>query len=135
MKIFVVEREGVPVASSLTIGFRDTLEVPFASSLRQYNRFSPNMGLYWSMMRYGIGHGFGVFDFGRCTVDSGPYRFKRQWGAEPKDLVWHYILTKPGELPLINPDNPKFRLAVNLWQRLPVAVANYLGPQVAKHLP
>ena len=133
--IFVVKHEGTPVASSLTIGFRNTLEVPFASSLRKYNRFSPNMGLYWSMMRYGISQGFGVFDFGRCTVDSGPYRFKKQWGAEPKDLVWHYILTEPGELPQINPDNPKFRLAVNLWQRLPVAVANYLGPRVVKHLP
>ena len=85
--IFVVEWEGRPVASSLTIGFRDRLEVPFASSLRKYNRFSPNMGLYWAMMQYGISNGFGIFDFGRCTVDSGPYRFKRQWGAEPTDLV------------------------------------------------
>ena len=133
--VFVVKWEGRPVASSLTIGFRDTLEVPFASSLRKYNRFSPNMGLYWAMMQFGIRSGFRIFDFGRSTVDSGPYRFKKQWGAEPTDLAWHYILTRPGELPQINPDNPKFRFAVNLWQRLPVAVANYLGPRVVKHLP
>lgn len=134
-RVFIVEMAGQPVAAGLTLGFKRSLEVPFASSLRSHNRYSPNMLLYWSMMQYGISKQHEVFDFGRCSLNSGPYRFKKQWGAEPEGLAWHYILSRPGELPQINPDNPRFRVAVNLWRRLPIPIANYLGPQVVKHIP
>ena len=133
--VFVVRIDGKSVATSLTLGFHGDLEVPFASSLRGYNRLSPNMLLYWSMLKYGVSEGYCTFDFGRCSVDSGPYRFKKQWGAQAESLAWHYILDQPGDLPQLNPENPKFRLAVNLWRHLPLSVANRLGPQVVKHLP
>jgi FemAB-related protein (PEP-CTERM system-associated) len=134
-QIFIVDMGGSPVAAGLTISYRNRIEVPFASSLRSYNRYSPNMLLYWSMLQHGVRQGYSIFDFGRCTVDSGSYRFKKQWGAVPELLAWHYILSSSGELPRINPDNPKFRFAINLWRRLPMRVANFLGPQVVKHLP
>ena len=135
VRIFVVRLNEEPVAAGYTLGHRDTLEIPSASSLREFNRYSPNMFLYWSVLQYAIRHGYKIFDFGRTSVDSGPYRFKRQWGAEQKDLNWHYILKEGNELPRINPDNPKYRLAVNIWRHLPMPIANILGPQVVKHLP
>jgi len=134
-RIFVVRLHDRPVAAGYTLGHRDTLEIPSASSLRAFNRSSPNMLLYWSVLQYAIREGYKVFDFGRSSKDSGPYRFKKQWGAQPQDLAWHYILGQGQDLPRLNPDNPKYRLAVKAWRRLPVPIANLLGPQVVKYLP
>jgi len=135
VRVFVVRLNEEPVAAGYTLGHRGMLEIPSASSLRKFNRYSPNMFLYWSVLQYAIRHGYKIFDFGRTSVDSGPYRFKKQWGAEPQNLTWHYILKEGNELPRINPDNPKYRLAVNIWRHLPMPIANVLGPQVVKHLP
>ena len=135
VRLFVVHMNDQPVAAGYTIGHRNTLEIPSASSLREFNRYSPNMLLYWSVLQYAIRQGYEIFDFGRTSRDSGPYRFKKQWGAEAQELIWYYILQQGDELPQINPDNPKFRFAVNVWRRLPVPVANFLGPRVVKHLP
>lgn len=135
VRIFVVRLGDESIAASFTIGHRETLEVPNASSLRAYSRCAPNMLLYWSMLQYAIRQGYKIFDFGRTSRNSGPFRFKEQWGAESQDLAWHYILKEGGEVPVINPQNPKYRFAVNVWRHLPVPVANFLGPQVVKHLP
>jgi FemAB-related protein (PEP-CTERM system-associated) len=132
---YVVRLGGKPVAAAYTIGHRDTLEIPSASALREFSRSAPNMLLYWTVLQSAIEQGYTVFDFGRTSRDSGPYRFKRQWGAEERPLAWHYILREGSDLPKISPDNPKYRFAVNVWRRLPVPVANVLGPQVVKHLP
>ncbi|MDX1517337.1 MAG: FemAB family PEP-CTERM system-associated protein [Woeseiaceae bacterium] len=134
-RIFVVRLGGEACAAGVTYGFRETLEIPSASTLREFNRYSVNMLLYWSVLKFAIKQGFRVFDFGRSTRDSGTYRFKRQWGAEPQDLHWHYCLP-PGQVPpKLNPDNPKFRLATRIWRRLPVSVANLLGPAIVRNLP
>ena len=76
-----------------------------------------------------------LFDFGRSTVNAGTYRFKRQWGAEPDQLRWHYTLPPGAEMPELNPQSPRFRLATRVWQRLPLSVANALGPRIVKNLP
>ena len=135
VRVFVVRLNKEPVAAGYTLGYRDMLEIPSASSLREFNRYSPNMLLYWSVLQYAIREGYKIFDFGRTSRDSGPYRFKKQWGAQPQELTWHYILREGDELPKINPANPKYRFAVNIWRRLPLPIANLLGPQVVKHLP
>lgn len=132
---FVVRIGEKSVAAGYTLGHRQTLEIPSASSLREFNKKSPNMLLYWSILKFAIERGYTIFDFGRTSLDSGPYRFKKQWGAKPSDLAWHYILADGEELPQINPDNPKYRFAIKIWQHLPLPVANFLGPQVVRNLP
>ncbi len=134
-RVFVVRLNGTPCAAGITYGFRDRIEIPSASSLRAYNRTSVNMLLYWSAIRYAIERGYRVFDFGRSAVDGGTYRFKKQWGALPQALRWHYCLPENSELPRLNPQNAKFRLAIRLWQRLPLTVANALGPRIVRNLP
>jgi FemAB-related protein (PEP-CTERM system-associated) len=133
--ILVARLDGQPVAAGFFLGFRDKLEIPWAGSLREFNRIAVNMALYWNGLRRAIEKGYRWFDFGRSSTDSGTYRFKRQWGAEPVQLYWHYWLREGGELPSITPSNPKYRLAINMWQRLPVPVAGSLGPVIAKYLP
>jgi FemAB-related protein (PEP-CTERM system-associated) len=131
----VYTKEGFPVASGFLVGFKDVLEIPWASSLRSHNRFSPNMLLYWNALQFGCEHHYGAFDFGRSTPGEGTYRFKEQWGANPVQLYWHYWLSKGGPIPELNPHNPKFKIALYVWQRLPLSVTNLIGPSIVKNLP
>lgn len=131
----VYTRLGEPAASGFLFGFKDTLEIPWASSLRRYNRSSPNTLLYWSVLSFACEKGYGVFDFGRSTPGEGTYKFKEQWSARPVQLYWHYWLKSGGTLPEINPHNPKYRLAIACWRRLPVQLTRVLGPSIVKNLP
>lgn len=134
-RIFIVRLDGNPCAAGITYGFRDRLEIPSASSLREYNRVSVNMLLYWTVLQYAVREGYRQFDFGRSTINAGTYRFKKQWGAKPDQLHWHYCLPPGASLPELNPQNPKFRLATKVWQRLPLGLANALGPRIVRNLP
>jgi len=132
----LVARHGSrPVASGFFLGFHDRLEIPWAASIRDYNRIAVNMALYWEGLKRAIEKGYRCFDFGRSSVDSGTYRFKRQWGAEPRQLYWHYWLRDGNAIPLITPNNPKYNLAIKVWQNLPVSVASTIGPMISKYLP
>jgi len=124
-----------PVASGVLAGFRDRIEIPWASSLRSYNRLSPNMLLYWRALEFACERGFKQFDFGRSTPHEGTYRFKEQWGAAPYPLNWYYWLRNGREMPQVNPKNPKYRTAIALWQRLPVSVTRLIGPGIVKYIP
>lgn len=134
-RVFVVRVAGAPVAASIVVGHGGTLEVPWAASLRSADRYGVNMLLYWSMLKHAEEQGYQVFDFGRSTKDSGTWRFKKQWGAEPVQLYWHYWMRDGGEPPQLNAHNPKYQAAVALWRRLPVWAANALGPRLVKNLP
>jgi len=123
------------VASGLLLGFKDMLEIPWASSLSAYNRFSPNMLLYWTVLQFACERGFKIFDFGRSTSGEGTYRFKEQWGARPVPLYWYYWLREGGPLPELNPKNQKFRAAIAAWKQLPVAVTRWIGPSIVRNLP
>jgi hypothetical protein len=109
--VFVVRHGGRPVAASLVHWHRDTIEVPWASALREFNPLCANVLLYWQMLRFAIERGARTFDFGRSTPGEGTFHFKRQWGAEPRELVWEYW-TAGAPLPDLSPANPKFALAI-----------------------
>lgn len=134
-RIITVCEHSRPVASALVIGFKDRLEIPWASSIREYNRFGANMLLYWSVLEYACKSGYRIFDFGRSTPGSGTYKFKEQWGAQPVSLHWYYWLAEGEKLPDISPQNPRYKLAVRLWKHLPLKVARWLGPMVSRNLP
>jgi serine/alanine adding enzyme len=134
-KIAVVSLEEQPVAAGFLVGFRNTLEIPWASSDRRYARIAPNMLLYGSVLRYACEQGYRIFDFGRSTRDSGTYRFKQQWGAKPVQLEWHYWLRDGQPLPELNPQNPKFSFAIETWKRLPLPLTTLIGPRISKYLP
>jgi serine/alanine adding enzyme len=130
----VYDKQDKAVASGFLVGFKDVLEIPWASSLREYSRHSPNMLLYWNCLKVACEKGFRVFDFGRSTPGEGTYKFKEQWGAQPVPLHWHYWLRNGGPLPELNPKNPKYQLAIRFWKSLPVGVTRLIGPHVVKYL-
>lgn len=134
-RIVIISLDGKPVAAGFLLGYKNRLEIPWASSLRKYNKLGVNMLLYWEALKFAIEAGYEIFDFGRSSLDSGTYRFKKQWGAEPKELYWHYWLAENTLLPELNPDNPKYKLAITLWRKLPVGLTRLIGPQLVKNLP
>jgi serine/alanine adding enzyme len=133
--IIAIRLNNYPVAAGILIGHRDRLEIPWASTVRDANHLSMNMLLYWEALKFAITRGFRYFDFGRSTRGTGTFRFKQQWGAQPKQLYWHYWLGVNNELPSLNPSNPKYALLISLWKRMPVPLTKWLGPPIVKNLP
>ncbi len=135
--IVCVWRGQEPVAASFVFRHRDSLEVPWASSLRAHNALCGNILLYWDMLRFAIESGCACFDFGRSSPDSSTFEFKRQWGAEPHPQTWEYWLADSGAgaLPDMSPRNPRVRLAVEAWRRLPLAVTRAVGPWIVRNIP
>jgi serine/alanine adding enzyme len=125
---------GQPVAAGCGFVWRDQFEISWAASLSEYNRYAPNMLLYWSLMERMIQRGVRVFNFGRCTPGGGTHRFKLQWGGVDVPLPWAQWSPTGLSAPP-SQDSPRYRLATRLWQRTPLPVTNRLGPVVARYLP
>jgi FemAB-related protein (PEP-CTERM system-associated) len=133
-EICVVRHSGKPIAAALLLHGNGVTEVPSASSLREYNATCANMLLYWHLLERAIHRGQRIFDFGRSTVESNTYKFKKQWGAEPEPAVWQYYVRtgSPGEM---RPENPRYQRLIRIWQRLPVGVTRWIGPKIARGIP
>lgn len=133
--IAMVYRGDTPLAASFLIGYRDKLEIPWASSIRSENHLGSNMFMYRSVLSEAISRKYKYFDFGRSTTGSSTFSFKKQWGAKQHPLYWHYWTRGGADAPQINPDNPKYKLVISIWQKLPVFVTRIIGPLIAKNLP
>jgi len=134
-QLVIIRIQSRPVGAAFLIGYKDRLEIPWASTLRDVNHLSINMLMYWEVLSLAIRNGFKYFDFGRSSKDTGTYQFKKQWGAMPKQLYWHYWLAEGEAAPALNPANPKYAAAINLWKRLPVSLTRWIGPHIVKNIP
>lgn len=134
--VFVVSRgDGQQVAGAISIRFGDTVSVPWASSLRSARPDCPNHALYWGILRDALEAGVAEFDFGRSSVGTGTFHFKKQWRARAEPLIWRsYDGRKKLERETAwNPDRHAF--LVNLWRRIPVPLANRVGPWLRRQIP
>jgi serine/alanine adding enzyme len=132
--VFVVRSGGRCVAGAIAYEFRDTIEVPWASSLREFRALCPNMLMYWTMIRWAADKRAVWFDFGRSTPHEGTYLFKKQWGAVPEDLCWEYGALGDRPVPDQSPANPTFAPAIRAWKRVPVSIATRLGPLIVRNI-
>lgn len=134
-EIIVVRLEGKPIAAGFLISFRDGMEATWMCSHYRYLSLQPNMLLYWTILRIAGERGFASLDFGRSTRDSGTHKFKQLWDTTDVSLPWA-SWTKDGEAPMeLSPANPKFQLATWAWKKLPLALANLIGPHIVRNLP
>jgi len=135
--ILSVLKDGRAIASMFVLKFRNQIAGPWASSLRQFDSYSPNMLLYWEALRYGCENGFDEFDFGRSQRDSGTEKFKRQWGARPI-AIEYLVMTEEGNRRLDSLalySSSRARLLSRLWKWIPYRLALRLGPRIRKYLP
>lgn len=133
-RILTIKLGNKPVAGAFLIGHKETMEIPWASTVRSANHLSVNMLMYWEVLCYAIQEKYLYFDFGRSSIDSGTYKFKKQWGAQPIQLYWHYWLNNC-ELPSLNPSNPKYKIIINIWKKMPTWLTKVIGPMIVKNLP
>jgi len=121
------------IGGLMALAFKDALVVPWAACRKEYFPLRPNMLLYWESIRYACAAGFRRFDFGRSTIRSGTYYFKRQWGALEEPLFWYTIPVRP--VPSCSKARPATPATLTMcWRRLPVAVTRRLGPPIRKYL-
>lgn len=135
--LVVIDHQGVPSAAGFLVIDGSRAEIPWASCRAESKSIGLNMKLYWEVLSHVIERGCTSFDFGRSTVDSGTYKFKKQWGAEPQQLYWHRWERAAHPARTTAPANPErlMRYATLVWQKLPLGVANALGPLVSPSLP
>jgi len=134
VKIGIVNYKGQSVAAGMIIRFKNIIEIPWASTLKKYNQFSPNMLLYWSFLEYACKNGHQYFDFGRSTPGEGTHRFKEQWGAKPFPMYWHNIVLNGRPAGNNGSEKSRYETAIRYWKRLPLPISNMIGPYIRKHI-
>ncbi len=130
----VVEAGGRPVASLVSFFFRDEVLPYFAGGTPEARRFGAHDFMYYDLMCRAGAAGSRLFDFGRSKHDTGPFAFKKNWGFTPEALPYEFHLRKGGAVPENNPLNPKYRLFIAAWKKLPLPLANRIGPHIVRHL-
>jgi serine/alanine adding enzyme len=133
--LLVRDRQGRTVGAAVCLFFRDTIMVPWVSSLREAFALCPNFVLYWEVIRFGCRAGYHRLDLGRSFRSAGTFEFKRQWGARAHPLPWIFLDARPGAPPPVDRDARRFDLLVQAWKRLPMPVANVLGPWIRRQVP
>lgn len=133
-ELCVVRAGETPAASALLLHGWGITEVPSASSSRQFNKLNSNMLMYWKLLERAVRRGQAAFDFGRSSPESNTYKFKKQWGAAPEPAEWQYY-ERAGSATEMRPDNPRYRRAIRLWQRLPVPLTRLIGPPIVRGIP
>ena len=130
----VLDCAGRPVSSVLSFYFRDEVLPYYAGDDVASRDLAANDFKYWELMRRACERGLKGFDFGRSKRGTGSYAFKKNWGFEPQQLHYEYRLFRGDAIPQNNPMNPKYRALIALWRRLPLPLANALGPHLARNL-
>ena len=133
--VTTVLHEGCPVAAVLNFHFRDQVLPYYGGGTHAARALSANDFMYWDVMRRaGRERGARLFDFGRSKAETGAFSYKRNWGFTEEPLHYCYRLAPGGRIPDNNPNNPKYRLLIAAWKRLPLSIANVLGPPIVRGL-
>ena len=123
-----------PVAAGCGFRWNGEFEMTWAASLVEYNAVAPNMLLYWAFMERSAEQELAFFNFGRCTPGSGTHRFKQQWGGRDVPLWWYqHAAGRRAATP--SPTDSAFSWGPRVWKRLPLSIANVLGPRVVRLIP
>jgi FemAB-related protein (PEP-CTERM system-associated) len=133
--VMMVYSGSEPVSGVVSFLFRDTILPYYAGAGPNATKTAANNFMYWELMKYAIERGCKHFDFGRSKKGTGSYAFKTQWNMNVEPLEYEVFLVRRKTVPNFSPVNPKFERATRIWRRLPLWLANSLGPRVVRWLP
>ncbi len=133
-RVLTATREGRPVSSVMSFYFRDEVLPYYGGGTLEARSVAGFDFLYWDLLRRACEQGYRIFDYGRSKVGTGSFSFKKNWGFTPEPLYYEYHLVRAKQIPDINPLNPKYRLFIEAWKRLPLPIANRLGPIISRGL-
>jgi len=134
--VILVKHGNRTIGGAVATCFRDRMEIPWASSLREFLSMCPNNLLYWKALEYGCQKGYKHFSFGRSPWESGTFNFKKQWGAEPVQLHYQYHVGNGDEMPDYTPStSSRFNAAIWLWKKVPIGLTKVIGPRIISGIP
>jgi FemAB-related protein (PEP-CTERM system-associated) len=130
----VLAPDGEPVSSVLSFYFRDEVLPYYAGDAEAARELAANDFKYWELMRRACERGLRVFDYGRSKRGTGSFDFKKNWGFESEPLHYEYVLRRGDSVPQNNPSNAKYKAMIAVWRRLPLPLANAIGPWIVRGL-
>ncbi|MGB9110209.1 MAG: FemAB family XrtA/PEP-CTERM system-associated protein [Telluria sp.] len=122
------------VGSVLSFYWRDEVVPYYGGGMDIARDVAGNDFMYWNLMQAAAARGCRVFDFGRSKLGTGAYDFKKNWGFTAQHLPYEYKLYGATALPDNNPLNPKYQLFIKMWKKLPLPLANFMGPFIVRNL-
>lgn len=133
-EVLTIVKDGRTISSVLSFYFRDEVLPYYGGGTEEARDVAGNDFMYWELMRRACAREYKIFDFGRSKIGTGAYDFKKNWGFAPQPLHYAYQLHRADTVPDTNPLNPKYQLFIKLWRRMPLAMANAIGPHIVKYL-
>ncbi|MAU41786.1 MAG: peptidoglycan bridge formation protein FemAB [Kordiimonas sp.] len=134
-EVLTVLHEGRPISSVMSFYYNDAVLPYYGGGTFEARQYAANDFMYWSVMERAVTERqCREFVFGRSKLGTGAYNFKKNWGFTAISLQYEYKLADGEVIPDISPNNPKYRMMINTWQRLPLQVANSIGPMVSRYL-
>lgn len=133
-ELLTITKDGHTISSVMSFYFRDEVLPYYGGGTSEARNLAGNDFMYWELMRRACERGYKIFDFGRSKRDTGSFDFKKNWGFEPQQLHYEYQLHQSDKIPDHNPLNPKYQIFIKTWQKLPLAVANLIGPHIVRSL-
>jgi FemAB-related protein (PEP-CTERM system-associated) len=127
--------EDKPMAASLNFLFREEMHIYYAAADTSFNALGPNTFMYYDHLCWAGKNGYESFDFGRCKRGTGVFEFKRHWNTTLRELPYEVVLIRRKELPNFTPANPRFKLAIKIWQRMPLWLTRIVGPRLIRFFP
>jgi FemAB-related protein (PEP-CTERM system-associated) len=132
--LLIVRSRGVAVSSVLSLYWNGTVYPYWGGGTDAARALRANDALYFALMRHARERGCKRFDFGRSKTGTGAAAFKKNWGFEPRPLTY-FKRSADGAAPRsVNPLDPKYSLQVKAWKRMPLWLANRVGPAIARGL-
>lgn len=132
--LLVKDANGKPSNAVMNFYFKDQVLPYYGGGNADARHIKSADFMYYQVMCHAREKGCHWYDFGRSKNDSGPYKYKKNWGMEPEPLHYYYHLVKATELPNLSPNNPKYKMFINLWQKLPLSISQMIGPFLSKYL-
>lgn len=132
--LVIRNHEGEPVSSVLSFYYKDTVLPYYGGGTNDARDLKSNDYMYYQLMCIAKDKGMSKFDFGRSKKDSGSYKYKKHWGMQEDSLNYRIALIKSKDLPNVSPNNPKYKILIGLWKKMPLSLSRQIGPQLSKYL-
>ena len=141
--VYICQHKDKPAGVALVGHFNGTVEGLWAGRDPALRDLQANYVLYWGMIQHTCRAGYRRFHLGRSTTESGAETFKAKWNAHTQQLYWYFHRPpnkgkhnhEGADMPGLNVDNPKYRLAIAAWQHMPLWATRVIGPPLARGIP
>lgn len=132
--IILASKDGEPVTTILSL-YHNGACMPYWHGARAAARaLRSNEVAYYRLMNHARDRGCTTFDFGRSKVGTGPAAWKKTWGFEGVPLIYAVRAAAGQDIRDINPLSPQYQKKVELWKKLPLPLASWIGPHIARGL-